>query len=79
MAAVQYKEMLDKQDEARKSYFIRKVSNNEAMVKKLDDVFGAPPRAPRRATSCVAADPPARLPARPHGPATRHIRLAIDP
>ena len=29
-----------KQEEARASYFIRKVSDNESMTKALDEVFG---------------------------------------
>eukprot|EP01045_Picozoa_sp_COSAG04_P005603 COSAG04_NODE_262_length_18654_cov_17.483751_16_plen_85_part_01 len=32
--------MVIKQEEARASYFIRKVSDNESMTKALDEVFG---------------------------------------
>jgi hypothetical protein len=40
-AARLYAEMLDKQEAARASYFTRKVSDNESMTKKLDEMFGA--------------------------------------
>ena len=39
-AAKLYEEMVIKQEEARASYFIRKVSDNESMTKALDEVFG---------------------------------------
>jgi len=40
-AAKLYEEMSIKAEEARSSYFIRKVSDNESMTKALDEVFGA--------------------------------------
>lgn len=39
-AAKLYEEMVIKAEEARSSYFIRKVSDNESMAKALDEVFG---------------------------------------
>jgi hypothetical protein len=39
-AAKLYEEMVNKAEEARSSYFIRKVSDNESMAKALDEVFG---------------------------------------
>ena len=39
-AAKLYEEMVIKAEEARSSYFIRKVSDNEGMAKALDEVFG---------------------------------------
>ena len=40
-AAEEYKKMVDAAEEARSSYFVRKVSDNESMAKALDDIFGA--------------------------------------
>ena len=39
-AAKLYEEMVNKAEEARASYFIRKTSDNESMAKALDEVFG---------------------------------------
>ena len=47
-AAQLYADMLDKQEAARASYFTRKVSDNESMVKKLDGEPSPPPPALRR-------------------------------
>jgi|EP01049_Picozoa_sp_SAG25_P011179 colicin import membrane protein len=39
-AAKEYEKMVNAAEEARSSYFIRKVSDNESMAKALDEIFG---------------------------------------
>jgi hypothetical protein len=43
-AAKDYAKMANAAEEARKGFFIRKVSDNESMTKALDEIFGAKDR-----------------------------------